>query len=442
MQFVYSLRLTNICGSLVFVISILFGPCVMGKEIPSIKELTTAYNVKYHAIKTIRIDTVNVNLTLLVDQDDLLAFYGVKPYIPGSVIQIQNQDGRFYGETRSRWSLIDKAILRSIKSLYPGKGLRDIPFDELKNIIVEELAKVSEESMPADILVYDGKHVWQHREATQLITNGVARNVYVILNPDSSPTGMVSNALLEKLLISFPVPSLPKDNAVRLENRLPDMLASGAYAISPILEEVSGHSCVLVKSMSQSIWLDPKLGFAVRRRVWRHRDGKPVYEIVANQFEEILPEILWLPRTVLSRQYGITEMAEGRYAGVPIHESVIEITNIEVNLPEHEMYFSLDVPPGNWVTDMVTTPLDSNGKEVALSRDKNTIPSISYLQPADQADLDQVIQEARLKKPQRANKEMLTSKKSSWFGPLIWFNIGFLTIFMLYWCYRKIVSHN
>ena len=235
MQFVYSLRLTNICGSLVFVISILFGPCVMGKEIPSIKELTTAYNVKYHAIKTIRIDTVNVNLTLLVDQDDLLAFYGVKPYIPGSVIQIQNQDGRFYGETRSRWSLIDKAILRSIKSLYPGKGLRDIPFDELKNIIVEELAKVSEESMPADILVYDGKHVWQHREATQLITNGVARNVYVILNPDSSPTGMVSNALLEKLLISFPVPSLPKDNAVRLENRLPDMLASGAYAISPIL---------------------------------------------------------------------------------------------------------------------------------------------------------------------------------------------------------------
>jgi len=163
---------------------------------------------------------------------------------------------------------------------------------------------------------------------------------------------------------------------------------------------------------------------------------------VANQFEEILPEILWLPRTVLSRQYGITEMAEGRYAGVPIHESVIEITNIEVNLPEHEMYFSLDVPPGNWVTDMVTTPLDSNGKEVALSRDKNTIPSISYLQPADQADLDQVIQEARLKKPQRANKEMLTSKKSSWFGPLIWFNIGFLTIFMLYWCYRKIVSHN
>ncbi|WP_417393244.1 hypothetical protein [Gimesia sp.] len=436
MQLFNSIQLAKMLSGLACTIAVIHGPFAVADEIPTTEELTVAYNEKYNATKIILIDTATISQSTLVDQEDLWRFYHIRPFIQSTKTLVYDQDGRFYQATRSHWDLIEQAVLKDIQSRFPGKSINALPFDVYQSAVDKELLRVSDQPMSAVITVFDGKKVWQHREAEVLTTNGIARKAYTILNPDSEQVDLLPETLLDYLLISPCTNDLPKDNEKRLKNCLPDMLASGNYSIFPQMQDISGHPCVLVESASQSIWLDPQFGYAVRRRVWRHHDSKTIYEIEADQFEVILPDLLWLPRSVLARQYGITDIAKGRYAGVPLFENITEIKKIEINQPKLEKYFSLEVNPGNWVNDTTLRALDSNGKEIAVPGDSN----VSYIQPADHSDLEQVIQEARLESGQIPAKNVLTKGKGIWFSILIWFNVGFLVMILLFVGYRKFVS--
>ncbi|MFH1300949.1 MAG: hypothetical protein ABIK07_07780, partial [Planctomycetota bacterium] len=371
-----------------------------------------------------------------MDQEDLWQFYHVMPFMQGTTTLVYDQDGRSYQAFRSHWDLIEQAVFKDLKSRFPGKSINALSFDAHQNAIEKELPKVSDKPMPASITVFDGENVWTHREAEVLTADGVARKGYTIRDPESEQLDLLPDTLLDYLLISPSTHSLPKDNTKRLKNNFPHMLATGAYSLSPKLHDISGHPCVLVESVSQSIWIDPQFGFAVRRRVWRHHDDKTIYEIEADQFEEILPGLLWLPHTVLARQYGVTEIAEGRFAGVPLFENVTEITKVEVNSAEHEKYFSLEVPPGNWVNDLTLSALDRNGNEIPVPGDSN----VSYIQPADQADLEQVIREARLESGYRPTKDLFDKREGSGLTLLVWLNVGVLVMILLFLGYRKFAS--
>ncbi|MFH1300947.1 MAG: hypothetical protein ABIK07_07770, partial [Planctomycetota bacterium] len=86
--------------------------------------------------------------------------------------------------------------------------------------------------------------------------------------------------------------------------------------------------------------------------------------------------------------------------------------------------------------------IDSEGNEITPLGGANVVPSVSYIQPADQADLDKVIQEARLKSGRLPTKAVFNKREGSWLSILIWFNVGFLAMILLFLGYRKFVSRS
>ncbi|MEQ8856530.1 hypothetical protein [Gimesia sp.] len=427
-----------LCG-LMLIIILIKSPRVQGEEIPTHEELSDIYIKKYNSIENILFEYTKVSQTSLIDEEELWQSFHVMPFIESTTTLVLNNTGNFYEAIHSRWDLVEQSVFSNAKANHPGKRIDQLAFNELQAIINHEITKVVKEPIPANILLYDGSKVWKHSEASKLTTKGKSRKVYTILNPESRSSAMLGTTLLDRLLIAFTIPDLPKDNALRLKNHLPHMLEAGTFSIAQDLEEISGHACILINSSSQSIWLDPNFGYAVRQRTWKHHDGNIVYKIEADQFEEIIPGTLWLPKVIKSQQYGIVEIANGRYAGTALHENIAEVKKIEVNQPSLDKYFSIDVPAGVWVNDTTLSPEDSDGNKLTPS-DKNVTPSVSYIQPADQSDLDQVIQKARLKDASKSKESLTEPKRSKLNSIIIWFNVGFIIMILIFVFYKKYFS--
>lgn len=61
-------------------------------------------------------------------------------------------------------------------------------------------------------------------------------------------------------------------------------------------ESIDGFSCVVIQNEEKDkIWLDPKLGYACRRREMKDDLGRPVREWQHSDFKEFVPG-LWLPK--------------------------------------------------------------------------------------------------------------------------------------------------
>jgi hypothetical protein len=191
--------------------------------------------------------------------------------------------------------------------------------------------------------------------------------------------------------------------------RLADVLSDGKFSVRPDLEEVDGAPCLILTGPTK-LWLDPKLGFAMRKLEALVIGKDVLYDRTHNHdFVEALPGF-WLPKTIWWERCGPSE-APAPYRGKPLLRYVYSVNSLRVNdVPDS--LFRLEIEPGWEVIDTTRLP-PKDGKPQA----------IHYTMPADASQLEVAIQQAMAEvKPEEA---------WNWLRPALGLTVVGLSIILL-----------
>src|SRR5262249_12566973 len=228
--------------------------------------------------------------------------------------------------------------------------------------------------MPSLEAIYDGNRVLQRTEGCVVIID-LARsprvqNDYQFFNQEYLRlTGRV-------------LPDLSAKKVDRADELLRVALASGGFKVRREFEEENGRPCVVVERPGEDIlWLDPELGFAVRR--WEElepRSGKLLRRISHREYTEAAPG-LWLP-TLSWQELCAPPLAPEPYAGKPLLRQVYRVKWLCGNAVPHSL-FVVSVEPGVEVHDWTKLP-PKDGVDQPLR----------FLMPADPEALDEAVGDA------------------------------------------------
>lgn len=192
------------------------------------------------------------------------------------------------------------------------------------------------------------------------------------------------------ICLMTPDPGEKEPGSVTARDRIPEVFKTAAFAVAPQPETVDGAACVVVAAAgAQKLWLDPSKGFAVRKREL-YQDGEHTFTILCQEHEQVAPGV-WLPRLVTWLSIGPKSAPED-LRGKPMLQTDARVRRLEVNRTEHDALFQVKVPPGSPVLDETLTGLDPT--QVSM-KGGNQSPTLSYVQPVNEADLESVISKAK-----------------------------------------------
>ncbi len=167
----------------------------------------------------------------------------------------------------------------------------------------------------------------------------------------------------------------------RKDQRIPDLLASGNFRVTAT-DKVEGVPCITVSwPKRETIYLDPKLGYALRRREYFDADSGLLTNLLTNKdFVEVRPG-LWLPKTCWADRCAPSSAAPG-HRGEPMIRHMALVHSLTINKVPDSL-FELEIEPGSVVVDGTSKPAD--GK---------TNPLIDYVMPADKSHADRAVADA------------------------------------------------
>lgn len=197
---------------------------------------------------------------------------------------------------------------------------------------------------------------------------------------------------LDDVFLGVDDPGMPPAGIVGSRFKIPEMFSAATFTVAQDEEVIDGHRCVRVESMGyQRLYLDPALGFAVRRcDAWF--EGELTYTAEYSDFIELLSE-LWLPRRITRYRLG-TGKTPAHRKGARLVKREYTIKELEVNKSRHADYFILTPPAGAVVVDKRVRPLkEAPNVKPAANGAKRVI---AYVQPADAKDVERAIEEARV----------------------------------------------
>ncbi|MBX3414271.1 MAG: hypothetical protein KF708_16410 [Pirellulales bacterium] len=238
-----------------------------------------------------------------------------------------------------------------------------------------------------NLWAFDGER-FTRRESTRLTTGGVTRTAVRISDASENDPNYFNNEPLDFVLLAFDLPSAPVAHEDRRAYRLRTLLEKYEFR-SEGQAECDGHSCVLLSSDRVRLWLDPKLGFAVRKREG-YSKGKKVFEVRASGHRQVVPGV-WVPMRVVTITFG-SSFDPPEFWEQPLYEREYKITEFRHNIPLAEAMFRIEPEPGEWVNDKTRALTDSAGRPLEGR-------TVGYVQPADQAQLDEVIARASRARP-------------------------------------------
>jgi hypothetical protein len=196
--------------------------------------------------------------------------------------------------------------------------------------------------------------------------------------------------------------------------QLPDVLSSGEAMEGPRAEAVEGIPCLVVGiAHRQLFWLDPALGYAVRKIDSFNAKSRLLEGRRRNfDFVEVGPGI-WLPKTCWFEWCGHGGMA-APYVAKPMVRYVTKVAKLSINdVPDSQ--FSLTIDPGMLVVD------NRNGI------DHEATKAVSYVMPADPAKIDEAI--AKALKGQGSS--------SRWLPVIMWLNVLIVMVLGVVFVYRR-----
>jgi hypothetical protein len=373
---------------------------VLGAEGARLQDVERAYVGTYR-----RITTLLVEGDKTIEPAIPLEEWGKLRASPGIVathfVIVIHRDGRLYTQFASPIELLSRELPKLLRAKHPetkGKpfSFSDYPQAEIQQLANDVLAKSNVECR-GSTEIYDGAKVWRNNADNTLRMRDKESQAFIVFDV-TKPGDYLGETFLDWSLLSFEIPSVASVRERRARNRVPATFAWGGRKCAITTEVLDGVSCVVCDfGGAERIWLDPALDFAVRRREF-FRKGMPVFEhrVVSLKRASDGP---WIPSEVVETEYGRDWEAKGRYYGKPVSRARFRVSRIERDLPEHIRYLSIDVPAGSWVIDETLKPLDASGK---ISKTKDS--QVSYVQPANAADLEKIVQLAQL----RAGNEALS----------------------------------
>jgi len=201
----------------------------------------------------------------------------------------------------------------------------------------------------------------------------------------SSPEGDSGFFNYEYLTTAFDaLPDTINPKKTHADRRFPDVLDTAPVKVRPDPEPIDGANCVVLEiGPSFVVWVDPALGYAVRR--WDYRDPKSGYVLCRNalaEFTQITPAF-WFPR-VASYTF---------FAPLDAPEAVKKVLAVTWTMRATELHandvpdslFTLATPPGIQVVDHTNAVMGANNLPVAAV----------YTMPASPGELDAVIAKSR-----------------------------------------------
>lgn len=154
---------------------------------------------------------------------------------------------------------------------------------------------------------------------------------------------------------------------------------SGVGHLRPEFEDIDGSPCVVIEfkqSFPVTVWLDPTLGFAVKKAEWQTEYGRKVIPMrtTCSDFAEVCDH-LWLPKKVLVQTFAdVASRSEGRD---PFFQRAHDVEAIHANDVADEL-FTLQIPEGMLMIDHCNFQTKENGE---------TVPSIYYAPAATDGPL-------------------------------------------------------
>lgn len=163
---------------------------------------------------------------------------------------------------------------------------------------------------------------------------------------------------------------------------LRQLLADGEFTESPTASQCDGASCFLLTFQSARVWVDPSLGFAVRRREVLDPTTGVLLRRYSNFDFVTMPGAVSLPRTFVVELCG-PALATEPYRGSPLVRYHNRVSSLSINNVRDEL-FTLSIDPGFTVFDWTVLP----------SAESPLDSAIAYKMPASKAHLNAVIDRA------------------------------------------------
>lgn len=209
----------------------------------------------------------------------------------------------------------------------------------------------AENHEPGRTYVFDGETGYSYRPGSLMLFDGKV------------PNSEQSDTYCEEVL-DIPVTDSARarqDSAwfyphcLRPGNAAPDYKD---YVVLPEQEQVDGAWCHVVDCAGRlKLWIDPQLGFALRRKTMFRPGGVFLADYALGKFEKAAPD-LWIPWECkrLTNPFGVDALKL---------ETVISVEKLSVidQVTDHD--FNIDVAPGTIVTGL--------GKGFVVQGDKSTL---------------------------------------------------------------------
>ncbi|MHC4402443.1 MAG: hypothetical protein ACYTG0_22490 [Planctomycetota bacterium] len=299
---------------------VLTGVSAAAAEVPSLAEVTKAYRQHYQAVKTLKVVYEKTSSPLI--DTEVLEKHGTSIGLETNwALTVVSAEGKLYSYLTYTW---------------PARNPKDRKREKTK--------------------WYDGSRIIE--KGGKMTLRGVERHSYGILGEDPEAEYWMDNCQ-EYVLFATLLPGLPKDNARAKRHRIPDLFSGAAFSVSDSLEKVGGTDCVVVEAPGHDkLWLDPKRGFALRRReLWR--EGILWETTECHDLAQLVPGV-WMPKTVTRTYFGSPAPFKlpAEYEGKPYCRTTLRVKTIEANDPKHLEAVTFRPEPGATILDpKIGTPV-------------------------------------------------------------------------------------
>ena len=379
--FVYRLLLS--CFVAVFFgISAVFALCQERDE--AIEACVARYDKLDKEIKWIRLDTV-ATMTPLIPEDEFYELNGVFDFVPHYSSLVLASDGRTFQSSKRTCRTLS-AVHTRLKQL--GVKIKLGPkgwwpeYAQAK----EEFGNVEPEE-EFRIWVFDGKNLMDRR-ADSLSLDGKPLDTLSIVNIDRLKSTFFESSPLQNFLVTFPIPSVPLDDARRRSYRIVDLAMERKLTLLSEADEVNGQRCLKLAFDNNTVWLAPKLNYALVK-LQSTKEGHIIW-VVEGEYYKNWGSDFWFPSQFTATSYGYPnpEIHPPKYLDKPISRVRTRISKLQVNDPEDEKFFT----HGPAATDLVMDEMLA--KEIGLQKEGRGIPSVGYQAPSDPAELEKVRDQA------------------------------------------------
>jgi hypothetical protein len=345
-----------------------------------IHSLSVEYTAKAEPLERLEAIKKYLHIEYLIQEERFFAFKGTKQYYrelgPRLVDRIAPDTEPDYDALpggRERKRLLDE-----------NRALAGVDEKTLKKMRTSRQIQLD----PEKITAFDGKVL------RRLHSGGRTADVESAEMVPKGATWFVQDYVRS---LGLRIPDGLESSSSRKQECLPDVFRLGPYSVEPALQLVNGFACVVVAWPGRDkLWLDPKVGFALRRRELLDPEGGSLMERWHNHDFVEGDRGIWLPKVCHVDRCG-SRLAPAAYRGKPLLRYVFTVTKLGLNNVPDSL-FTLDFRPGTFVADANILPAKEGEGDF-----------VTYVIPADRSKLDEAVQEAIAQRAQFQGRRWWTS---------------------------------